>query len=81
VARVANVSIVSAVDANSVFLSASEEILEGLRARGWRFYTFIGGAARIMFAWDTDLMRVDALLKDLDECAVAGRAAAAAAVK
>jgi threonine aldolase len=25
-----------------------------LRARGWSFYTFIGGAARFMFSWDTD---------------------------
>jgi len=34
-----------------------------------KFYTFIGGAARIMFSWDTDLARVDALLADLKECA------------
>ena len=58
-----------AVDANTVFLSASDEILESLRNRGWKFYTFIGGAARIMFAWDTDLKRVDALLTDLEETA------------
>ena len=69
VARIANVGVVSAVDANTVFLSASDEILENLRGRGWKFYTFIGGAARIMFAWDTDLKRVDALLADLQECA------------
>ena len=31
------------VEANSVFLSASPAVLEGLRQRGWRFYTFIGG--------------------------------------
>ena len=60
---------VSAVDANTVFLSTSEAILEGLRGRGWKFYTFIGGAARFMFAWDTNLKRVDALLGDLEECA------------
>jgi threonine aldolase len=64
-----NIEVVSDVDANSVFLQAPEEILEGIRARGWRFYTFIGGAARIMFAWDSDLKRVDALLADLEECA------------
>jgi threonine aldolase len=52
-----------------VFLNASDEILESLRGRGWRFYTFIGGAARIMFAWDSDLKRVNALLSDLEECA------------
>ena len=69
VRRIPNVSVVSNVDANTVFLNTSDEILDGLRARGWRFYTFIGGAARIMFAWDSDLKRVDALLKDLAECA------------
>ena len=33
--------------------------------------TFIGGAARFMFAWDSDLSRVDALSADLRECAAA----------
>src|SRR6266702_2520474 len=47
------VSVMSPVDANTVFLATSDEILERLRGRGWKFYTFIGGAARIMFAWDT----------------------------
>jgi threonine aldolase len=47
----------------------SGDILNRLRSRGWEFYTFIGGAARFMFAWDTDLKRVDALVRDLRECA------------
>jgi threonine aldolase len=53
------------VEANAVFLRAPEPVLEGLRARGWRFYTFIGGGARFMFAWDADMARVDALVADL----------------
>jgi threonine aldolase len=69
VASIPNVRVVSPVEANTVFLSTSDEILERLRGRGWKFYTFIGGAARIMFAWDTELKRVDALLRDLKECA------------
>jgi threonine aldolase len=69
VASIPNVAIASPVEANSVFLSASEEILERLRTRGWRFYTFIGGAARFMFSWDSDLARIDALLADLNRCA------------
>jgi threonine aldolase len=72
VTQIPNVSVVGNVDANTVFLNASDEILEKLRSRGWKFYTFIGGAARIMFAWDADLKRVDALLADLEECACAG---------
>ena len=38
-------------------------MLNKLRERGWKFYTFIGGAARFMFAWDTDLARIDELLQ------------------
>ncbi len=55
------------VEANAVFLLASEERLELLRERGWRFYTFIGGGARFMFAWDTVPARVDALARDVRE--------------
>ena len=69
IANIPNVTIAAPVDANTVFLMASDDILNGLRSRGWKFYTFIGGAARIMFAWDTDLKRVDALVSDLLECA------------
>jgi threonine aldolase len=69
IASIPNVTIAAPVDANTVFLMASDGILNGLRNRGWKFYTFIGGAARIMFAWDTDLKRVDALVRDLRACA------------
>jgi threonine aldolase len=57
------------VEANAVFISASEDILNSIRKRGWQFYTFIGGAARFMFSWDADRSRVDALCRDLKECA------------
>ena len=69
VAGVPNVKIASRAEANTVFLEAPETILEALRARGWKFYTFIGGAARFMFAWDADVERIDALVRDLRECA------------
>lgn len=59
------VALMFPVEANSVFLSAPETVLEALRHRGWRFYTFIGGGARFMFAWDADLARVDALVADI----------------
>jgi threonine aldolase len=68
IAGIPTVKIVSAVEANAVFLMTSEQILDKLRARGWRFYTFIGGAARFMFAWDSDLRRVDELVRDLKAC-------------
>lgn len=53
------------VQANAVFLTAPVSVLDALRTRGWRFYTFIGGAARFMFAWDADPTRVTALIEDL----------------
>lgn len=58
------------VQANSVFLIAPEPVLDTLRQRGWRFYTFIGGGARFMFAWDADPARIDALAADIREACV-----------
>jgi threonine aldolase len=69
VSAIPGIRLAGPVEANAVFLLASEEILDPLRERGWKFYTFIGGAARFMFSWDTDLARVDALCVDLMECA------------
>jgi threonine aldolase len=53
------------VHANAIFLRAPENLLDGLRDLGWRFYTFIGGGARFMFAWDAELERVDELASDI----------------
>jgi threonine aldolase len=70
IADLPGVRIASPVDANAVFLLASDEILEGLRERGWKFYNFIGGTARFMFAWDSQFARIDALSRDLREVAI-----------
>ena len=59
------------VEANAVFLQAPAAVLGAVRAKGWRFYTFIGGAARFMCGWDADPARVDALAADLREAAMA----------
>ncbi|WKL57748.1 low specificity L-threonine aldolase [Asticcacaulis sp. ZE23SCel15] len=53
------------VEANAVFLRAPEAVLQGLRDRGWLFYTFIGGGARFMFAWDAKPERIDELAADI----------------
>ena len=71
VKTIPGIRIIQPVEANAVFLEADDKVLEQLRARGWRFYTFIGGAARFMFAWDSDLNRIDVLVRDLMECAAA----------
>src|SRR5258708_21620691 len=53
------------VQANAVFVRMPDAKLAALRARGWQLYTFIGGAARFMFAWDALPRRVDALAADI----------------
>ncbi len=58
------------VQANAVFLHVPHGILESLSARGWRFYTFIGGSARFMFAWDARFEGVDLLAEDIAILAV-----------
>jgi threonine aldolase len=45
--------------------------IAALRDRGWQFYTFIGGGARFMFAWDAVPQRVDELAADLRQIASA----------
>ncbi|SNB71153.1 L-threonine aldolase [Arboricoccus pini] len=69
VKSVPGIELLFRVEANSVFLQAAKPILDRLRERGWRFYTFIGGGARFMFAWDADPQRVDQLIADIHEVA------------
>jgi threonine aldolase len=75
-----DVELMFPVEANGVFVRAPEPVLQNLRDRGWRFYTFIGGGARFMFAWDADPDRVQQLADDIRAAsAEAGAAMAAAA--
>ena len=53
------------VQANAVFVRMPKPLIEALRERGWRFYTFIGGGVRFMFAWDARPERIDELANDL----------------
>ena len=64
-AGIPGLTVMGPVQSNAVFLRAAPAVLEGLRAAGWRFYTFIGGGARFMFAWDSQPDRIAALLADL----------------
>lgn len=63
------VSLMFNVEANGVFLHLPLAMQTALRGRGWRFYTFIGGGARFMFAWDSQPQRVDDLADDLHKLA------------
>lgn len=53
--------------ANAVFAELPQPAIDGLRAKGWRFYTFIGqGGCRLMCAWDTTESDVDQFAADLE---------------
>ena len=71
IAKLPQVQCMFPVQANAVFLQLPLSMQQGLRARGWRFYTFIGGGARFMFAWDADMQRVQQLAQDIRELALA----------
>ena len=67
-ADVAGLQMLFPVDANGVFVHLPAVVEQGLRVRGWLFYTFIGaGGARFMCAWDTAPETVDRLLEDVRE--------------
>lgn len=53
--------------ANSVFVVMSSLIIEGLRQRGWHFYTDVGppGTVRLMCSWDSTEEDIAALIQDI----------------
>jgi threonine aldolase len=64
-AALPGVSLIAPVEANGVFAHLPATVIDGLRARGWRFYTFIGDTGcRFMCAWDTPREAVDAFVHD-----------------
>jgi threonine aldolase len=68
--EVKGVEILAPTEANAVFAQLPDAVLEGLRKRGWRFYTFIGsGGGRFMCSWETSEEDIAALLCDLRQLA------------
>lgn len=61
------VEIVFPRQANTVFVRLSDAVAARLAEKGWRIYSFIGGAHRLMCCWDTTEADVAALLADLRE--------------
>jgi threonine aldolase len=54
------------VQANAVFVEMPRAVQEGLRRRGWDFFTFVGDTgARLMCSWDTAEEDVDAFVDDV----------------
>jgi threonine aldolase len=64
--KIDGVTLTAPTEANGVFATLPQSVVERVRDKGWRFYTFIGtGGARFMCAWDTTEDDVDALLADI----------------
>jgi threonine aldolase len=51
--------------ANAVFVRFPPQAAQELRRRGWSFYEFIGGGARLMCSWDTTEGDVKAIVADI----------------
>lgn len=61
------IDILYRVEANSVFVRLPESVHEQLQARGWVYYVFIGGGARLMCSWATSDADINSFLSDLRE--------------
>jgi len=61
----AGLTLMEKIEANAVFVDMPVRLQEGLRAKGWRFFTFSGATGcRLMCAWDTEASTVDRFLAD-----------------
>jgi threonine aldolase len=70
VQRVPGVRLLHPVEASGVFAEMPDRYHEGLKDRGWLYYRFIGGGARLMCSWQTTESDIAELMRDLR--AVAG---------
>ncbi len=59
------VRLASEPEVNAVFVEFSAEVVERLHARGWHFYSFIGGAHRLMCSWATAESDVELFCADV----------------
>lgn len=68
IAHLPSVKILSPRQANGVFAELPLPAIEGLRAKGWIFYTFIGqSGCRFMCSWDTTESDVRAFAADVQD--------------
>ena len=63
--RVPGVRLLHPVEASGVFAEMPDRYHEGLNQRGWRYYRFIGGGARLMCSWKTGEADIAELAGDL----------------
>jgi threonine aldolase len=70
VERVPGSRLIAPTQANGVFAHLPRPVIEGLHARGWHFYVFVGDTGcRFMCAWDTTVEAVDRFVADMHELA------------
>ena len=73
-AKLPEVKILFPRQANSVFAELPEQVIRGLWARGWMFYTFIGqGGCRFMCSWDTTEEDVRDFVNDVKSLLAGGK--------
>jgi threonine aldolase len=66
IAAIPGVRLMHPVEANAVFAEIPLPLQAAARAKGWRFYTFVGETGcRLMCAWDTAPETVDRFAADL----------------
>ena len=70
ITRIPGVELTEKVEANAVFADIPVRLQAAVRAKGWRFYTFLGDTGcRLMCAWDTTAEAVDRFAADLASAA------------
>jgi threonine aldolase len=68
--------LIAPVEANGVFVELSPALVQGLEARGWHFYRFVGEHGyRVMCSWATREETVDGFLADARKVVAAAAAA------
>ena len=64
--KLSGTRLLAPVEANGVFIDLPQRAIDAVRAKGWRFYNFVGATGvRFMCSWDTTPASVDALVGDL----------------
>jgi threonine aldolase len=64
-ASVPGIELAFPTEANGVFVKMTAEMSQGIRAKGWHFYSFLAGCdGRFMCNWSTTSEEVDALVSD-----------------
>ena len=62
----AGIESVFPVESNAVFLQLDDQLVQGLHARGWRFYKFVEpDIYRLMCSWSTTDEEISMLVRDL----------------